>query len=495
MVDPVGFAEAWRAQFADSEPPQMALRSVSDIEAELECCKASIRSLELEVNKERFRMIYLQTLLAKERKSYDRQRWGFERASRGAPDDQAGGGEDHDRGDSEEAAAEPPAHARPPPSDKPPRPRPPALRKLSAHGDCSEADHPALGDGGGEQERGTLAAADERLPREAGLGSSAKARQGPGAGGGGGSSGRRRRLLSAGAEKEGARDLARQERGGGAAPRSGFERARRPAPPQAAAEKPLYANLEYHHEKGLVKVNDKEVPRHISSLGSQAMQLEARRRLPAPPRGRSAEGDADYEDAELNARFLREHLLPLPPPDAWPGPPDSPPCQGALGGGAAARAAVPVEGDPPGGGRGAALLRQGAAETSLTWPRCSYSPPAGSFEDGGGGGYTPDCSSNENLTSSEEDFSSGQSSHVSPSPTSTCRLYRAKSRSPSQQSFDSGSSPPTPQSQQRRRQQQQVGAPEVAVAGIPKIWACESDLPAPRPSPDSCFHGDSVCLE
>uniref|UniRef100_A0A8D0CKN4 BCR activator of RhoGEF and GTPase n=1 Tax=Scleropages formosus TaxID=113540 RepID=A0A8D0CKN4_SCLFO len=55
----------------------MELRSVGGIEQELEKCKASIRRLEMEVNKERFRMIYLQTLLAKERKSYDRQRWGF----------------------------------------------------------------------------------------------------------------------------------------------------------------------------------------------------------------------------------------------------------------------------------------------------------------------------------------------------------------------------------------------------------------------------------
>uniref|UniRef100_A0A8C6P3Y1 BCR activator of RhoGEF and GTPase n=1 Tax=Nothobranchius furzeri TaxID=105023 RepID=A0A8C6P3Y1_NOTFU len=77
MVEPVGFIEAWKAQFPESEPPKMELRSVVGIEQELEKCKASIRRLEQEVNKERFRMIYLQTLLAKERKSYDKQRWGF----------------------------------------------------------------------------------------------------------------------------------------------------------------------------------------------------------------------------------------------------------------------------------------------------------------------------------------------------------------------------------------------------------------------------------
>uniref|UniRef100_A0A8D3DJ35 BCR activator of RhoGEF and GTPase n=1 Tax=Scophthalmus maximus TaxID=52904 RepID=A0A8D3DJ35_SCOMX len=79
MVEPVGFIEAWKAQFPESEPPKMELRSVGGIEHELERCKATIRRLEQEVNKERFRMIYLQTLLAKERKSYDKQRWGFRR--------------------------------------------------------------------------------------------------------------------------------------------------------------------------------------------------------------------------------------------------------------------------------------------------------------------------------------------------------------------------------------------------------------------------------
>uniref|UniRef100_A0A8C7LJ85 BCR activator of RhoGEF and GTPase n=1 Tax=Oncorhynchus kisutch TaxID=8019 RepID=A0A8C7LJ85_ONCKI len=68
----------------------MELRSVGGIEQELEKCKASIRRLEMEVNKERFRMIYLQTLLAKERKSYDRQRWGFRKAQMNEVGDQAG---------------------------------------------------------------------------------------------------------------------------------------------------------------------------------------------------------------------------------------------------------------------------------------------------------------------------------------------------------------------------------------------------------------------
>ncbi|KAI4793346.1 hypothetical protein KUCAC02_025159 [Chaenocephalus aceratus] len=77
MVEPVGFVAAWKAQFPESDPPCMDLESMGNIEQELDKCKTSIRHLEKEVNKERFRMIYLQTLLAKERKSYDGQRWGF----------------------------------------------------------------------------------------------------------------------------------------------------------------------------------------------------------------------------------------------------------------------------------------------------------------------------------------------------------------------------------------------------------------------------------
>uniref|UniRef100_A0A4X2LZ63 BCR activator of RhoGEF and GTPase n=1 Tax=Vombatus ursinus TaxID=29139 RepID=A0A4X2LZ63_VOMUR len=122
------------------------------------------------------------------------------------------------------------------------------------------------------------------------------------------------------------------------------------------------------------------------------------------------------------------------------------------------------------GGRGPAAWRE--QDKPLTWPRRSYSPR--SFEDIGGG-YTPDCSSNENLTSSEEDFSSG------PSPTAGGRLERDKSRSPSQnsqQSLDS-SSPPTPQAQKRPRPGQVVVA-EATIVGVRRtgqIWPGD-DQPA-----------------
>ncbi|CAO2608406.1 Breakpoint cluster region protein [Lemmus lemmus] len=426
MVDSVGFAEAWRAQFPDSEPPRMELRSVGDIEQELERCKASIRRLEQEVNQERFRMIYLQTLLAKEKKSYDRQRWGFRRAAQ--------------------------------PPDGAAEPRAPAQRQPPAPADGADP-----------------APVEESEARPDGEGSPGKARP-PSA----------RRPAAAPADRD--------DRGpptSVAALRSNFEKIRKgPAQPGSGdSEKPFYVNVEFHHERGLVKVNDKEVSDRISSLGSQAMQMERKKsqqstgqglvEAPRPHyRGRSSESscglDGDYEDAELNPRFLKDNLINANGGNRPPWPPlEYQPYQSIYVGGM-------MEGE----GKGPLLRSQSTSEQEkrLTWPRRSYSPR--SFEDSGGG-YTPDCSSNENLTSSEEDFSSGQSSRVSPSPT-TYRMFRDKSRSPSQnsqQSFDS-SSPPTPQCQKRHRQCQVVVS-EATIVGVRKtgqIWPSEGD---------STFQGDA----
>uniref|UniRef100_A0A672SPM1 BCR activator of RhoGEF and GTPase n=1 Tax=Sinocyclocheilus grahami TaxID=75366 RepID=A0A672SPM1_SINGR len=378
MVEPVGFIEAWKAQFPESEPPKMELRSVGGIEQELEKCKASIRRLEMEVNKERFRMIYLQTLLAKERKSYDRQRWGFRK--------------------------------------------------------------------GGVS------------PYKPGMGL------------------------------------------GVAALRSNFERIKRANSHSASdgksgQEKPFYTNVEFHHDRGLVKVNDREVSDKISSLGNQAMQMERKRSLHSLPgnlatvagdlrprpvyRGRSTEStcgyDAEYEDGEPSPRYSTARPNGAkPPPPPWQ-PSDFQPYTSVYVGG--------MMSGESGDGRVTMRDHGGSDDHLLTWPRRSYSP--GSFEDvgGGGGGYTPDCSSNENLTSSEEDFSSGQSSHVSPSPTTAYRRpLREKSRSPSQNSqnsqhsFDS-SSPPTPQTQKRHRQQHVVVS-EATIVGVRKtgqIWPHDGD--------------------
>ncbi|XP_033088624.1 breakpoint cluster region protein isoform X1 [Trachypithecus francoisi] len=429
MVDPVGFAEAWKAQFPDSEPPRMELRSVGDIEQELERCKASIRRLEQEVNQERFRMIYLQTLLAKEKKSYDRQRWGFRRAAQG-PD----------------GASEPRAPA--------PRPQP-----APADG----ADPPP---------------AEEPEARPDGEGSPGKAKSGA--------------ARRPGAAASGERD----DRGppaSVAALRSNFERIRKGHGQSGAdAEKPFYVNVEFHHERGLVKVNDKEVSDRISSLGSQAMQMERKKSQHSagtsvgdasrpPYRGRCSESssgvDGDYEDAELNPRFLKDNLIDANGGSRPPWPPlEYQPYQSIYVGGM-------MEGE----GKGPLLRSQSTSEQEkrLTWPRRSYSPR--SFEDCGGG-YTPDCSSNENLTSSEEDFSSGQSSRVSPSPT-TYRMFRDKSRSPSQnsqQSFES-SSPPTPQCHKRHRHCPVVVS-EATIVGVRKtgqIWPNGGE---------GTFHGDAGCF-
>ncbi|KAM5226420.1 breakpoint cluster region protein isoform 1-T1 [Hipposideros larvatus] len=437
MVDPVGFAEAWKAQFPDSDPPRMELRSVGDIEQELERCKASIRRLEQEVNQERFRMIYLQTLLAKEKKSYDRQRWGFRRATQ-APDGTA-------------------------------EPRAPAQRPQPAPADG--ADPPP---------------AEEPETQPDGEGSPSKARP-------------------AAARRPGApAPVDRDDRGvptSVAALRSNFERIRKGhgQPGAADAEKPFYVNVEFHHERGLVKVNDKEVSDRISSLGSQAMQMERKKSqhgagpglgdTPRPCyRGRSSESscglDGDYEDAELNPRFLKDNLINANGGSRPPWPPlEYQPYQSIYVGG------IMVEGES----KGPLQRSQSTSEQEkrLTWPRRSYSPR--SFEDSGGG-YTPDCSSNENLTSSEEDFSSGQSSRVSPSPT-TYRMFRDKSRSPSQnsqQSFDS-SSPPTPQCQKRHRQGQVVVS-EATIVGVRKtgqIWPSDGDSLSGRLPQDATFHGDA----
>ncbi|MEQ2158264.1 hypothetical protein GOODEAATRI_010475 [Goodea atripinnis] len=488
---------AWKAQFPDSEPPKMELRSIGGIEQELEKCKASIRRLEQEVNKERFRMIYLQTLLAKERKSYDKQRWGFRKtplnegvdpvATQGAesPSQQphmqetggvggAGGYAVVDRSRFQQLGD---AMGRS-------KPRPPPARKSASHGDGLESafDSPQQAESTScdnldglspSKQRGGVALSPRRPtlpPPDKELPSDPKDKLGMGL--------------------------------GVAALRSNFERIKRanshcagdvgkgqekqlPPPPP-----PFYTNMEFHHERGLVRVNDRDVSDKISSLGTQAMQMERKRSLHSLPgnlatvagelrarpvyRGRSTEStcgyDAEYEDGEPNQRHSGRANGGKPPPPPWQ------PSEFQ------AYSSVYV---------GGVMMGEGGS----------------SFEDaGGGGGYTPDCSSNENLTSSEEDFSSGQSSHVSPSPTTAFRRpFREKSRSPSQNSQNSqnsydSSSPPTPQSQKRHHRQQggHVVMSEATIVSVRKtgqIWppAAHHDLmPHMRTSHDNTFHGDHL---
>lgn len=443
MVEPVGFVEAWRAQFPESDPPSMELNSLGDIEQELDKCKSSIRHLEKEVNKERFRMIYLQTLLAKERKSYDGQRWGFKRMPETNDEDSL-------RSSIDEAAAEEQQHRV---AGK--------MAKCKPHSNTEmDVASPSKNMGGVSPVR-----QDSEFPD-----------------------------FPVGA-------------GSVAALRSNFERIRRANSHTAGdarglsvvggQEKPFYVNLEYHHERGLVKVNDREVSDKISSMGCQAMQMERKRSLHSVPgnlsaatgdigkavqRGRSTEGNCSYngsyDDAEVNPHSLKDCVSRSSAGKSERQPVECHPYTSVYVGG------MMAEGDT----RVIHIRDHGIEEDMhLTWPRRSYSP--GSFDDMGGG-YTPDCSSNENLTSSEEDFSSSQSSHVSPSPT-TYQMYREKSRSPSQQSFDS-SSPPTPLSHIRLKQQGLVS--ETSIAGVSKvshIWPSNGDSTASsRTSHDNSSQGD-----
>ncbi|XP_072288611.1 breakpoint cluster region protein isoform X1 [Eucyclogobius newberryi] len=416
MVEPVGFMDAWKAQFPESDPPCMELNSTGEIEQELYKCKSSIKHLEKEVNKERFRMIYLQTLLAKEKKSYDGQRWGFKTVVQ------------NDNEDQEQKINNKPARC-----------------KSHTHGDLARVCPPASQD-----------ADVPDIPT------------GPGS---------------------------------VAAIRSNFERIRRAnshtggesrSPAAAAAvvggpEKPFYVNMEYHHEKGLVKVNDRDVSDKISTLGSQAMQMERKRSLGSTnvrnnlclQRGGSTEGhyEALNDEQEMNVESQKDNLSAKPSE-----------CQPYT--------TVYVGGMMPESETKVINIGDGTTEeedASLTWPRrcSSYSP--GSFEES----YTPDCSSNENLTSSEEDFSSGQSSHVSPSPTTAYPAFRRdKSRSPSQnsqQSFESGGSPPTPLSRERRKRLQQGRVPVGGSGGRKSgpVWPSDGEsTTSSRTSHDTSLQGD-----
>lgn len=429
MVEPVGFMEAWRTQFPETDPPCMELHSMGDIEQELDKCKSSIKHLEEEVNKERFRMIYLQTLLAKEKKSYDGKRWGFKPVQN---NDEADNGQERivtkDKQEHQRGAV-----------NKPVR--------------CKSIPHGIL---------------DKQIGRASPV-------------------------------QQEDTDVSDIPTGPGsvAAIRSNFERIRRANSHTGAdsrglavvggPDKPFYVNMEYHHERGLVKVNNKDVSDKISTLGHQAMQMERKRSLNLLPvnlsaaageatnkciqRGKPTEGNS-YDEQDLHSQKDNSSQKSERPQTE---------CQPYT--------TVYVGGMMPEDETKVINIRDRNIEedNNLTWPRRSYSP--GSFEEG----YTPDCSSNENLTSSEEDFSSGQSSHVSPSPTAY-PMYR-DSRSPSQhsqQSFES-SSPPTPLSlknlKQQQQQQQVVVGTGIHRAG--HVWPSDGEsTTSSRMSHDNSIQGD-----
>lgn len=62
------FAKHWRKEFPDGEVPQMDLNSVEDIESELEICKANLKRLQKALAEEKFKVIYLETTVARQKR-------------------------------------------------------------------------------------------------------------------------------------------------------------------------------------------------------------------------------------------------------------------------------------------------------------------------------------------------------------------------------------------------------------------------------------------
>ena len=63
------FAKHWRNEFPEGKVPQMDLNSVEDIESELEACKANLKRLQKALAEEKFKVIYLQTTVAQQKRS------------------------------------------------------------------------------------------------------------------------------------------------------------------------------------------------------------------------------------------------------------------------------------------------------------------------------------------------------------------------------------------------------------------------------------------
>nr|XP_019968736.1 PREDICTED: breakpoint cluster region protein-like [Paralichthys olivaceus] len=63
------FAKHWRNEFPDGEVPRMDLKSVEDIESELEACKSNLKRLQKALAEEKFKVIYLQTTVSRQRRT------------------------------------------------------------------------------------------------------------------------------------------------------------------------------------------------------------------------------------------------------------------------------------------------------------------------------------------------------------------------------------------------------------------------------------------
>ncbi|XP_043355413.1 active breakpoint cluster region-related protein isoform X2 [Dermochelys coriacea] len=66
MWEPAEFARHWQAEFPGEPAPRMQLGSVRDMELELERCRGNLRQLQQALAEEKFKVIYLETALARE---------------------------------------------------------------------------------------------------------------------------------------------------------------------------------------------------------------------------------------------------------------------------------------------------------------------------------------------------------------------------------------------------------------------------------------------
>ncbi|XP_037603986.1 active breakpoint cluster region-related protein isoform X1 [Sebastes umbrosus] len=71
MWEQEDFAKHWRSEFPDGKVPKMDLNSVEDIESELETSKANLKRLQKALAEEKFKVIYLQTTMARQKKNHD----------------------------------------------------------------------------------------------------------------------------------------------------------------------------------------------------------------------------------------------------------------------------------------------------------------------------------------------------------------------------------------------------------------------------------------
>ncbi|XP_076804707.1 active breakpoint cluster region-related protein-like isoform X1 [Clavelina lepadiformis] len=74
------FLTQWKEKFPGVPTPNTTFSGTDEIEESLGLCKNAIKGLEDRLSQEKFHLIFLQTHLAAKKKSYSRERWGYNRA-------------------------------------------------------------------------------------------------------------------------------------------------------------------------------------------------------------------------------------------------------------------------------------------------------------------------------------------------------------------------------------------------------------------------------